>query len=302
MKGKDMSRQTGMKGKPTAAAQSSTPRNVYQSPELYDLRRSPEGDPRVLQSSSLFLGETSKTWAPSTASTATGMTSSHTYYGHGGYYDTTQSIHSHPAYVDEYYDTNVPLEFGPQHNMYAAPYYQVGSSCTHHHHHHHHNCNGHGEGHMQYQAACGESIRHKQSKSKPVSHHQPQVPKPDRHQQPQSIATKPQVPKPDRHQLQQQPQSIAIKPGKAYYRRHPKNQNLQNHVPDGANLFIFHIPNNFRNKNLLELFKPYGNVEAVNIAVGHDRRGKGYGFVSYDDAASASKAIEHLNGYQVSMI
>ena len=153
---------------------------------------------------------------------------------------------------------------------------------------------------MQYQDQ-GHSTRHKQSKSKPVNHHQPQVPKPDRHQQQQqqtqSIDTKPQVPKLDRHQ---QPQSIAIKPGKAYYRRHPKNKNK--HIPDGADLFIFHIPNNFRNKNLLELFKPYGNVEAVNIAVGHDHRGKGYGFVSYDDAASASKAIEHLNGYQVSMI
>jgi hypothetical protein len=71
--------------------------------------------------------------------------------------------------------------------------------------------------------------------------------------------------------------------------------------PDGANLFVFHIPNHFSNADLWNLFRPYGNVVSVRIMVEKDTgRSRGFGFVSFDIPESAALAIKHLNGYAVS--
>ena len=71
--------------------------------------------------------------------------------------------------------------------------------------------------------------------------------------------------------------------------------------PDGANLFVFHIPNNFSNADLWNLFRTYGNVVSVRIMVEKDTgRSRGFGFVSYEAPESAELAIKHLNGYAVS--
>jgi len=70
--------------------------------------------------------------------------------------------------------------------------------------------------------------------------------------------------------------------------------------PDGANLFIFHIPNNFTNQLLYDLFKPHGNLLSVRIMVeAGTGRSRGFGFVSYDTPDSAAKAIKALNGYSI---
>lgn len=72
--------------------------------------------------------------------------------------------------------------------------------------------------------------------------------------------------------------------------------------PEGANLFVFHIPNHFTNTDLWNLFRPYGNVVSVRIMVEKDTgRSRGFGFVSYDLPESAALAIKHLNGYAVSL-
>lgn len=76
-----------------------------------------------------------------------------------------------------------------------------------------------------------------------------------------------------------------------------------NKGPDGANLFIFHIPNHFTNLDMYNLFCPYGNLLSVRIMVEKDTgRSRGFGFVSYDSPASAALAIKELNGFAVSFV
>lgn len=73
-----------------------------------------------------------------------------------------------------------------------------------------------------------------------------------------------------------------------------------NKGPDGANLFIFHIPNHFTNLDMYHLFCPYGNLLSVRIMVERDTgRSRGFGFVSYDNPESAAMAIKELNGFAV---
>ena len=73
-----------------------------------------------------------------------------------------------------------------------------------------------------------------------------------------------------------------------------------NKGPDGANLFIFHIPNQFTNLDMYHLFQPFGNLISVRIMVEKGTgRSRGFGFVSYDSPESATSAIQKLNGYTI---
>lgn len=73
-----------------------------------------------------------------------------------------------------------------------------------------------------------------------------------------------------------------------------------NKGPDGANLFIFHIPNHFTNMDMWNLFCHYGNLLSVRIMVEKDTgRSRGFGFVSYDSPDAAAMAIKELNGFVV---
>jgi RNA recognition motif. (a.k.a. RRM, RBD, or RNP domain) len=81
----------------------------------------------------------------------------------------------------------------------------------------------------------------------------------------------------------------------------PIQTTASNKGPDGANLFIFHIPNHFTNVDMFHLFCPYGNLLSVRIMVEKDSgRSRGFGFVSYDSPESAALAIKELNGFAVS--
>ena len=83
----------------------------------------------------------------------------------------------------------------------------------------------------------------------------------------------------------------------------PIQTTASNKGPDGANLFIFHIPNHFTNVDMYNLFCPYGNLLSVRIMVEKDTgRSRGFGFVSYDNPESAAHAIKELNGYAVRMM
>mmetsp|Transcript_118266 Transcript_118266/g.331235 ORF Transcript_118266/g.331235 Transcript_118266/m.331235 type:complete len:601 (-) Transcript_118266:84-1886(-) len=80
----------------------------------------------------------------------------------------------------------------------------------------------------------------------------------------------------------------------------PIQTTASNKGPDGANLFIFHIPNHFTNLDMYQLFCPYGNLLSVRIMVEKDSgRSRGFGFVSYDSPESAALAIKELNGFAV---
>lgn len=81
----------------------------------------------------------------------------------------------------------------------------------------------------------------------------------------------------------------------------PIQTTASNKGPDGANLFIFHIPNHFTNLDMYQLFCPYGILLSVRIMVEKDTgRSRGFGFVSYDSPDAAALAIKELNGFAVS--
>jgi CUG-BP- and ETR3-like factor len=66
----------------------------------------------------------------------------------------------------------------------------------------------------------------------------------------------------------------------------------------GCNLFIYYIPTEWDVSNLVEHFNQYGQVISARI-VAANGVSKGYGFVTYENADEAKRAIEFSDGFHV---
>ncbi|PHJ15744.1 rna recognition motif-containing protein [Cystoisospora suis] len=78
------------------------------------------------------------------------------------------------------------------------------------------------------------------------------------------------------------------------------NSNNILYGPLGSNLFVFHIPTEWTEPVLFRHFAPFGNVVSCKIQTNTQTgRRSGFGFVSYDNPASAIAAIRAMNGYAV---
>lgn len=78
------------------------------------------------------------------------------------------------------------------------------------------------------------------------------------------------------------------------------NKNKPPEGPEGANLFVYHIPRHLSDNDLGSLFSPFGHVISAKVFV--DKRtndSKGFGFVSYNNSADAETAIKMMNGFQI---
>ncbi|KAK9281471.1 hypothetical protein L1049_004374 [Liquidambar formosana] len=70
--------------------------------------------------------------------------------------------------------------------------------------------------------------------------------------------------------------------------------------PPGANLFIYHIPQEFGDQELAQAFKAFGRVVSAKVFVDKATGvSKCFGFVSYDSPAAAQSAISTMNGCQL---
>lgn len=76
--------------------------------------------------------------------------------------------------------------------------------------------------------------------------------------------------------------------------------NKQSEGPEGANLFIYHLPSEFGDFDLTTMFSSFGNILSAKVFVDrYTNLSKCFGFVSYDNPESARAAIQTMNGFQI---
>jgi RNA recognition motif-containing protein len=70
--------------------------------------------------------------------------------------------------------------------------------------------------------------------------------------------------------------------------------------PSGCNVFVFHIPPEWTEFHLRQLFSVYGFLVSVTVVRDKNTQlSRGFGFVSYDNPFSAHSAMMHMNGFTV---
>lgn len=65
-------------------------------------------------------------------------------------------------------------------------------------------------------------------------------------------------------------------------------------------MFIYHLPQEFTDRDLAITFLPFGNVISAKVFIDKQTNlSKCFGFVSFDNATSAQAAISSMHGFQI---
>lgn len=67
--------------------------------------------------------------------------------------------------------------------------------------------------------------------------------------------------------------------------------------PGGHTLFVYNLGQESDDRDLWQLFGPFGAVQKVNIVYDAEKKPRGYGFVTMTNLEDAVNAIQHLNGF-----
>merc|ERR1719468_948345 len=66
-----------------------------------------------------------------------------------------------------------------------------------------------------------------------------------------------------------------------------------------TNVFIKNLGDEADDTTLTDMFSKYGKITSVKIMKGEDDKGKGFGFVSFEDPTQAEAAVTELNGSEI---
>ncbi|KAF4661401.1 hypothetical protein FOL47_006688 [Perkinsus chesapeaki] len=78
----------------------------------------------------------------------------------------------------------------------------------------------------------------------------------------------------------------------------PRSQQQKRDGPLGANVFVYNIPMEWTDADLVREFCTCGSISTTRVIIDSQRnQSKGYGFVSFHDAGSALKACDKMDGF-----
>ena len=60
----------------------------------------------------------------------------------------------------------------------------------------------------------------------------------------------------------------------------------------GSNVFVRSIPKNLEHEDLQKKFSEMGKIKSLKVSLNPDHSSRGYGFICFNDEATANKAIE----------
>lgn len=79
----------------------------------------------------------------------------------------------------------------------------------------------------------------------------------------------------------------------------PKQLGAHSHPKPDCTVFIFHLPNDWTDNELRQIFSHSGRVVTATVQRDSRGRSRGFGFVTFDKAHSARDAVADLNGFSI---